>query len=160
MGEDSCSKSSGFESQHCARDGHFSHLFVVRIVLFVWKDKNKQKRGRELPIFKKNWIVLWKLMKRGAVVFLPTLHQFALSTLSEKTENWDLTIEADGSRCTKIVKCLFKVHGSLVIELDHVHHNRCFVIEASLPMPIGTDAMFYRCSYEHFVRFKTLCQDR
>ena len=28
-------------------DGHdiFSHWFVVRIVMFVWKDKNKRKRG-------------------------------------------------------------------------------------------------------------------
>ena len=28
----------------------FSHIFVVRIVKFVWKDKNKRKRPR-LPIF-------------------------------------------------------------------------------------------------------------
>ena len=29
----------------------FSHLFVVRIVMFCWKDKNKRKRGRGWPIF-------------------------------------------------------------------------------------------------------------
>ena len=31
----------------------FSNLFVVRFVVFVWKDKNKRKRGRGRPIFKK-----------------------------------------------------------------------------------------------------------
>ena len=35
MGGDSCSKGRGFESQHCILVGHFSHLFVVRIVKFV-----------------------------------------------------------------------------------------------------------------------------
>ena len=24
-------------------DGHFSRMFVVKIVMFVWKDENKQK---------------------------------------------------------------------------------------------------------------------
>ena len=35
MGGDSCSKGRGFESQHRILDGHFSHLFVVKIVMFV-----------------------------------------------------------------------------------------------------------------------------
>ena len=35
MGDDSCSRGHGFESQHQILDGHFSHLFVVKIVLFV-----------------------------------------------------------------------------------------------------------------------------
>ena len=34
MGEDSCSECLGFESQHCILDGHFSHLFVVKLVMF------------------------------------------------------------------------------------------------------------------------------
>ena len=38
MGGDSCSKGHEFESQHRIMDGHFSHLFVVTIVMmFVWK---------------------------------------------------------------------------------------------------------------------------
>ena len=41
MGGDSCSEGCGFESQHCKLDGHFSHLFVVRIVLLVQKEENK-----------------------------------------------------------------------------------------------------------------------
>ena len=35
MGGSSCSKGSGFESQHRILDGNFSHLFVVKIVIFV-----------------------------------------------------------------------------------------------------------------------------
>ena len=41
MGRDSRSEGCGFDSQHRILDGHFSHLFVVRIVMLVWKDKNK-----------------------------------------------------------------------------------------------------------------------
>ena len=37
IGGDSCSKGCGFESQPCIPDGHFSHLFVVKIVMFVSK---------------------------------------------------------------------------------------------------------------------------
>ena len=36
MWGDSCSKGREFESQQCILDWHFSHLFVVRIVMFVW----------------------------------------------------------------------------------------------------------------------------
>ena len=51
MGEDSGPGGFGFKSQHHILDGHFLHLFVVKIVMFVWKDKNKWKRGRGGPIF-------------------------------------------------------------------------------------------------------------
>ena len=33
--DDSCSIGRGFESRRCILDGHFSQLFVVKIVLFV-----------------------------------------------------------------------------------------------------------------------------
>ena len=39
MGRDSRSKGHGFESWHRILDGHFSHIIVVKIVLFVWKDR-------------------------------------------------------------------------------------------------------------------------
>ena len=52
-GGDSGSKGHGFESQHPILDGHFSNLFVVKIVVFVLKDENKLKRGWVRPIFKK-----------------------------------------------------------------------------------------------------------
>ena len=45
-------RSRGFESQQWILDGHFSHIFVVKIILFVWKDWNKRKRGRGWSIFK------------------------------------------------------------------------------------------------------------
>ena len=55
MGGVSCSEGRGFESRRLILDGHsiFPHIFVVRIVVFVWKDENKWKRGRGWPIFVK-----------------------------------------------------------------------------------------------------------
>ena len=35
MGGDSCCNGRGFESQHHRLDGHFSHSFVVIIVMFI-----------------------------------------------------------------------------------------------------------------------------
>ena len=35
IGRDSRSKGRGFESRHRILDGHFSHIFVVKIVMFV-----------------------------------------------------------------------------------------------------------------------------
>ena len=52
MGGDSCSKGCEFESWHCLLDAHFSHLFVVKIVMCVWKDKRKRIGGRGWPIKK------------------------------------------------------------------------------------------------------------
>ena len=45
MGGDSCSECRGFESQHSLLYRHFSHIFVIKIVMFVRKDENKRKRG-------------------------------------------------------------------------------------------------------------------
>ena len=35
MGRDSCSKGCEFKFQHHILDGHFSHLFVVKLVMCV-----------------------------------------------------------------------------------------------------------------------------
>ena len=35
MGRDSRSEGRGFESRHRILDGHFSHIFVIKIVMFV-----------------------------------------------------------------------------------------------------------------------------
>ena len=53
MGGDSRPKRRGFESRYRILDGHFSHLFVVKIVMCVRKEENKWKRGRGWPIFLK-----------------------------------------------------------------------------------------------------------
>ena len=58
MGGDSCSEGCGFKSQQCILDEHFSHLFVVKIVMFVRKDENKLKRGCEWPIKQINFTIL------------------------------------------------------------------------------------------------------
>ena len=55
IGGDSCSERRGFKSQHCILDGHFSHISVVKIAMFVLKDWNKRKRGQGWPIFIKTW---------------------------------------------------------------------------------------------------------
>ena len=38
-GKDSVSEGRGFESRHLILDGHVSHIFVVKIVMFVLKDR-------------------------------------------------------------------------------------------------------------------------
>ena len=50
---DSCSNGRVFESRCCILNGHniFSRIFVVRIVIFVWGDENKRKRGRGWQVF-------------------------------------------------------------------------------------------------------------
>ena len=55
MGGDSCSEGHEFKFQLHILDGHLSHLFVVRIVmfvLFVWKEENKnEKEAEDGPFF-------------------------------------------------------------------------------------------------------------
>ena len=50
MGEDWSSKGHVFKSQYHILDGHFFTIIVVKIVIVVWKDKNKRKKGRGWPI--------------------------------------------------------------------------------------------------------------
>ena len=54
MGGDSRSKGHGFESRHHILDGHFSHWFVVKIVLFVWKRPKINEKEAGFGPFKKN----------------------------------------------------------------------------------------------------------
>ena len=42
---------SKFESRHRILDWHISHLFVPKIVMCVWKDKNNWKTGQVGPFF-------------------------------------------------------------------------------------------------------------
>ena len=53
MGGDSCSEGRGFESQHCILDGHFSHLFVVKIVMLFEKTKINEKEAGNSHFVKK-----------------------------------------------------------------------------------------------------------
>ena len=50
MGGDSCSEGRGFESQHNILDGHFSHTFAVKIVMFE-KTKINKKDAEDGPFF-------------------------------------------------------------------------------------------------------------
>ena len=54
MGGDPRSEGCGFKSQRCVLDGHFFTLICCKIVLILFeKTDNKRKRGRGLPILKK-----------------------------------------------------------------------------------------------------------
>ena len=53
MGGDSFSEGRGFKSHYYIQEGHFSHVFVVKIIMFVWKDDNHQKEPGDGP-FKNN----------------------------------------------------------------------------------------------------------
>ena len=50
----------------------FSHLYVVKILMFVWKDKNKWKSGRRWKYIKKFYIIkyynLLSLLTNGSWV--------------------------------------------------------------------------------------------
>ena len=45
MGGDSCSKGHEFESPHHLLDGHFSHLFVVKIVIVTQINEKEARVG-------------------------------------------------------------------------------------------------------------------
>ena len=64
MGGDSFSKGWGFESHQSILDGRFFTFFVVKIVLFVSKDKNKLKRGMGWSIFLKKKVSWERQRKR------------------------------------------------------------------------------------------------
>ena len=91
MAKDSCYKCHGFESQHRILDGHFSYLFVLKIVIFAWENENKRKSWPGWPIFY-NKILFVMLQSKRSENYLPairtkighqrlTLKQFAVETL-------------------------------------------------------------------------------
>ena len=45
MGRDSRSEGRGFESQHQILDGHFLHIFVVKIVMLNRRKYTKKRPG-------------------------------------------------------------------------------------------------------------------
>ena len=53
IGGDLCSEGRAFESQHRKLDGHFAHIFVVKIEVIV-KTKINKKEARDSP-FKKTF---------------------------------------------------------------------------------------------------------
>ena len=59
MWDDLCSSHCGFDSQRQKLNGHFSHLFVVKIVLFAWKwlKINEKEAGVEPFFWKKNKLI-------------------------------------------------------------------------------------------------------
>ena len=63
MGDDSSSRDHGFESRRRILDGHFSHWFVVKFVLFVWKrSKINEKEAGVGPFKKKNCTIIYSIV--------------------------------------------------------------------------------------------------
>ena len=52
MGGYSCPEGRGLKYQHCIPDGHFSHIFVVKLVMFILKNEKVVGDG---PFFKKEY---------------------------------------------------------------------------------------------------------
>ena len=61
MGRDSRSKGRGFESRHRILDGHFSHIFVVKICnVCLKRPKINEKRPGMAHFLKKRLICLFR----------------------------------------------------------------------------------------------------
>ena len=88
MGGYLCSEDRGFKPHHRILDGHFLHIFVVKIVIIVWKDENKRERGCGLmAILKKSELFFPKIC---STTFLLLKLFFHLSEGGIRTQ--DLTI--------------------------------------------------------------------
>ena len=77
MGGDSNYKGREFESQCHTLDGHFSHWFVVKTVLFVWKDEINEKEAGVGPYLKKLTVSLSKTH----TLCLSQIHSLSLTHL-------------------------------------------------------------------------------
>ena len=81
MGGDSCSKGRGFESLHYILDGHFSHIFAVKIYnVCLKRQKINEKEAGVDPFFKQKGV--WIYFKR-LTTFLSTLYNFYSKTPSQ-----------------------------------------------------------------------------
>ena len=80
MGGDSCPKGRRFDPSTIYWMDIFSHLFVVKIVMFVWKDKNKLKEAGNCPL-EKEWFWV-KLEQHYRFNFLPHGPSFANRSIS------------------------------------------------------------------------------
>ena len=69
MGGDSCSEGRWFECKLRILDGHFSHFFVVKIVMFVSKDKKNKKEAGNSPFLKTSLAYFTAIKKSIALPF-------------------------------------------------------------------------------------------
>ena len=103
-------KGRGFESQHCILDGHFSHLFVVNVVMLFEKTKINENVVWDGPFFKKNISkTIWLL-------------DFAVGT-SLQNVNWIKAIKPFKRRIVfRVILCPIRV----VVFADHLRHRYFF----------------------------------
>ena len=101
MGRDLCSEGYWFDYLHCVLDGNFSHIFVGKIVMFVWKDENRLKRGRVRPSFK----TFSSVSITSPICKSCDNNSFNLLR-SDKSKNWYTSIEIWNLKlATKCLKC-------------------------------------------------------
>ena len=55
IGRDSCSKGRVFKSWYRILDGNFSHIFVVKVVMFAWKGRKINEKEAGIGPFKKKF---------------------------------------------------------------------------------------------------------
>ena len=100
MGGNSCTDGCGFESQHHILDGHFSHVFGVKIVMFVWKDEISGKEVGDSPFRKPIgdvWVRLWHQLLDS---------NWSLSGVrSDRSSNWTTpSVQSTVPNCFAIVQ--------------------------------------------------------
>ena len=125
MGADSHSKRRGFESQHRILDGHFSHLFAVKIVKFFLK-KMKTKRGRGF------WLQILTTY-RPLTSFVKT----RFKPFSRLATSWLVQIE-------RILT--YFVSGSIIVRL-----TSCLYLEALLKLKLATNLLVFVIKWLWFV---------
>ena len=84
-GGDSLTRSYGFESQHRILDGHFSHIIVLKIIMFISKDqKIKEAKDGQFNIFLNFVFVFFKLTKPGLFlyIFVPLRFNYKLKNVN------------------------------------------------------------------------------
>ena len=78
MGGDSRSKERGFESRHCILDGHFSHLFDVKICnVCLKRPKINEKEAGVGPFLLKKEVANspFKNWQKGIIVRIASNHR-------------------------------------------------------------------------------------
>ena len=131
MGRDSHSNGRGFDSRRRILDGHFSHLFAVKIVkFFLKKMKTKRGRGFWLPCLKQLQILT---TYRPLTSFVKT----RFKPFSRLATSWLVQIE-------RILT--YFVSGSIIVRL-----TSCLYLEALLKLKLATNLLVFVIKWLWFV---------
>ena len=82
-----------FESQLCILDGHFSHLYVIKIVMFGWKDEINKKRPRMAHFLIKNYRAIRSHFKKMINAQINIFNTWPRSTTAYGMESLKVWLE-------------------------------------------------------------------